>query len=396
MPRRPAGPGNRQFDMAGGVWRELPRRPLRLRRWALMVTAAAVSGWLVLRPAEVPVAITLAPVEARDVPVYLDAPAIVQANQTVTVHTQLDGQLTEILFREGQDVKAGDVLARIDQRNVLTQYDEAVANLTQDEAMLAKAKSALAKIAPAKAGRLPEEKRAEIRQFEASVKSDRVAIDTIKTQLSRSELLSPIDGRTGIRQVDAGNMVHASDANGIVVITQMEPVTVQFSLPEKSLRPISDRLSRNETVPVLAVDNDSHAVLDEGTLQMVDNQIDAVARQMHLKASFPNHKRVLWPGASVHIRLLASSLKGAIIVPVSALHYPESKPGEESGSLKPWVFVYRPGDNRVEKRPVTVAMTQDNDAVIQEGIHAGEQVAVGSDGALADGGRVVVGEKALP
>ncbi len=385
----PSSFSKRRFDMAGGVWRELPRKRGRIRRFAMYLAATTAMVWAFSDHTINYIPVSVAPVEARDIPVYLDTNAMVQAGQTVNVHVQMDGQLSEILFREGQDVKAGDVLARLDPRNYQMQYDEAVVNLNQDQAMLAKIKATLIKLASAKGKRdqrAIDETRSQLHQFETTIKADDVTIETFKTQLSRTTLTSPIDGRTGIRQVDAGNMVHAADANGIVVVTQMEPVSAVFSLPEKSLRPFANRLAKKEPIPVLAVDTDNQAVLDEGTLATVDSQVDAMTGQVHLKASFPNHKRVLWPGASMRIRLLASSLKSATVVPATSVHYPDAKSEDES--LKPWVYVYKPDTKKVEKRFVTVTMTQDGDAVIGEGVHSGEQVVTASAMTLSGGSHV--------
>ena len=381
----------RRFDLASGVWRELPRKRLRLRKIAFILAAATSLYWLFAYHHRVHVPVTLSMVVTKDVPVYIDAAATVQAAQTVTVHAQMDGQLAEIAFKEGQDVKAGDVLARIDPNSLKIQYDEAMVNKVQDEAMLAKVKQELAKLKP-----LPhktvkketlkqlEEKRNAVRQFEATLQSDQVTIDTLKNQLSRSVIVSPIDGRTGIRQIDAGNMVHTADANGLVVISQMEPISVVFNLPEKKLHAIVDRLNQKEPIQILAMDADSRNVLDTGTLELVDNQVDAASGTIYLKANFPNHKRLLWPGGSVHIRLLESSLKNAVVVPATSVHYDNSK-----SEANPFVFVYSPTSQSIEMRIVKVAMTQDGEAVIQEGIHSGEQLVSESRGLLVDGSYVV-------
>ncbi len=396
----------RRFDLAGGVWREVPRKRMRIRKLALLAATCLAAYALFFSHDIVHVPVVLAPVVAKEVPVYIESTAKVQANQTVTVHTQMDGQLSEILFKEGQDVKAGEVLARLDPKTVKMQYDEAVANKVQDEAMLAKAKSDLAKLkslsrkqAPAKGKvaepkeltRKLEQKRDEVRQFEATIQSDDVAIDTLSTQLGRTVLVSPIDGRTGIRQVDAGNMVHTSDPNGLVVITQLEPITVVFDLPEKNLRLISDRLYRKEAIKALAMDVENKNVLDVGTLELLDSQVNAVTGTIHLKASFPNRKRVLWPGGTVHVRLLVSSLKDAVVVPASAVHQTEPKEGAADVSLtdkESWVFVYDAQNQTVDKRIVKVRMNQDGDAVIEQGLKTGESVVINSQGLLADGSYV--------
>jgi multidrug efflux system membrane fusion protein len=304
----------------------------------------------------------------------------------------MDGQLSEILFKEGEDVKAGDVLARLDPRTLKMQYDEAMAEKAQDEAMVMKIKNDMAKLRHSghkrpvskEAAKKLDELRTELRQFQATVQSDQVTIDTLKNQLSRSVIVAPIDGRTGIRQMDVGNIVHTADANGLVSITQIEPISVVFDLPEKNLLPVRERLNRKEAIPVLAVDNHNKAVLDEGTLELVDSQIDAIHGTVHLKARFPNHKRLLWPGGSVHIKLLVSHLNGALVVPASAVHMENAQSGK-----KPWVFVYVSADRKLEMRPVKVSMVQDGNAVIEEGVHAGEQVVTDSQGLLAGGNYLI-------
>jgi len=388
--------------MAGGVWRELPKGRFRIRKAMLLLLVIGIGYFLFFSHHEKPVPVILSLAVSKDIPVYLDAAGKVQANQTVTVRTQTDGQLAEILFREGQDVKVGDILAKIDPRTYQAQYDEAVANKTQDEAMLAKAKNDLAKNQSSKNGskndktknkqarNKPENskdspktldaRRSIVRQFEATVKSDQVVIDTLKTQLNRSIIASPIDGRTGIRQVDAGNMVHPSDSNGLVVITQMEPVSVLFNLPEKSLLSLSDLSGKNEKTKVLAMDADNHTLLDTGELEMVDNQVDPVSGTIRLKATFPNHKRLLWPGASVHVRLLASTRHNVVVVPAGAVH---------QGSSKPFVFVYNLKNNTVEKRLINVTMMQDENAIIEDGVQAGEKVVSVSQATLVDGSHVI-------
>jgi multidrug efflux system membrane fusion protein len=386
------------------VWREVPRKRKIIRKLLLAGVAAASLFWLFSSHNAVYIPVTLSPVVTKDVPVYIESVATVQANQTVTVHAQMDGQLSEVLFKEGQEVKQGAVLAKIDPRNLKTQYDEAVANKLQDEAMLAQAKNELAKlkIAPRKQpsakgkpadskdnSRKLDEKRNIVRQFEATVQSDIVTIETLKNQLSRSVIVSPIDGRAGIRQVDAGNMVHSADMNGLVVITQLEPISVIFDMPEKNLRVISERLNNKEVIKALAMDVENKNVLDEGTLELVDNQVDAATGMIHLKATFPNHRRVLWPGGTVHVRLLVSSLKDAVVVPAAALHKQEPKVGESvDADAKPWVFVYDPKSQSVEKRVVNVSINQDGGAVIEKGLKAGETVVTDSMGLLVDGSYV--------
>jgi len=370
--------------MAGGVWRAAPKGRLRLRQ----ALAVLLTGWLLYQMAPINeedrVTVMVAPAVRKDMPVYLDIPGTVQAYQTVTVHAQAEGQLAEILFEEGQDVKAGDPLARLDPRSYQTQRDEAIATKTQDEAMLAKARNDLAaykKLGAKAVPKILDAKRSVVRQFEASVASDQVTIDHWQNQLDRTVITSPIDGRTGIRQVDAGNRVKPTDSNGLVVITQMDPIAVMFNLPQKSLLAVGRNLDRKKKMTVLALDKETRTILDSGELEMVDNKVDPENGTIRLKAAFPNTKRLLWPGGKVLVRLQLTTRRDALVVPASAI---------QPGTPKPSVFIYRPASQTVEMRPVKLVMTQDDEAVIEDGVRAGEQVVTDSMRTLEHGTPAIV------
>lgn len=369
----------KQFEMAGGVWRQRPRKRFRLRQ-LLAFTLLAMAIYAIIPVSDnerIPV--TLAPVERKDVTLYLDLPGVVQAYQTVTVRAQVEGQLAEVLFDEGQDVKTGDVLAKLDPSSLQIRYDEAVATKRQDEAMLDKMRSEQGRGGAKAKGR--DARRSSIQQFEATVKSDEVTIAQLQKKLNSTQIISPIDGRTGIRQVDAGNIVRPTDLNGLVLITQMEPISVVFSLPQKNLVAVRQNLDRKDAIQVQAIDESSHAVLDSGALQMVDNKVDPVNGSVLLKAAFPNEKRLLWPGAKVLARLMMAVRRNALVVPAQAV---------QPGIPRPFVYVYSPSGRVVHMRPVKIKVVQDDEAIIDEGLSADERVVVDSTRMLQDNNPVLV------
>ncbi|NDF01409.1 MAG: efflux RND transporter periplasmic adaptor subunit, partial [Verrucomicrobia bacterium] len=255
------------------------------------------------RPPQPPVPVVTTKVLQKDVPIYLDGLGTVMAYNSVTVRVRVDGQLQKVAFTEGQDVKAGDLLAQIDPDPFLTQVAQAEARKTQDEAQLTNARIQLKRNADLLALKIVSQQdydtqKALVDQFEATVKADQAAIDSAKVQLNYTKILAPISGRTGLRQVDQGNIVRANDANGLVVIAQLRPISVSFTLPEQTLNDIQQQMARGE-LPVLAVARDDTSVLDEGKLAVIDNQIDTTTGTIRLKATFPNADLRLWPGQFV-------------------------------------------------------------------------------------------------
>jgi multidrug efflux system membrane fusion protein len=321
---------------------------------------------------------------SKDVPVYLDGLGTVQAYNTVTVHSRVDGELTDIAFVEGQDVHAGQVLARIDPRIYQAQYDQAVASKAKDEAQLADARLDLQRytnLGNRVSGQTLDTQRATVKQLEAAVRVDQANIDNAKTMLGYCTITSPIDGRTGIRQVDKGNIVHASDANGIVVITQLQPISVIFTLPQQTLPMIARHMNDETKLPVFAVAADNKTQLDQGRLQLIDNQIDPATGTIKLKSTFPNADHLLWPGGFVNVRLLVDTHHDATVVPTVSI---------QRGPQGTYVYVLKP-DNTVELRPVSVAMIADTDAMIQSGIAPGEKVIVDGMSRLQNGSAVTTG-----
>jgi multidrug efflux system membrane fusion protein len=326
-------------------------------------------------------------VQQKDVPIYLDGLGTVQAFNTVTVHARVDGQLQQVAFVEGQDVHAGDLLVQIDPEPFRAAMDQAIAKKGQDEAQLANARVDLKRYADllAKEGvtqQVYDTQKALVDQLVAAVKADQAAIDSAKVQLDYTRIVSPIDGRIGIRLVDQGNLVHANDANGLVVITQLRPISVVFTLPEQMLRAIQKEISTNAALTVLAVDRDDNTVLGEGKLAVIDNQIDTTTGTIKIKATFPNDDLRLWPGQFVNARLLLTVRKASPVVPASVI---------QRGPDGPFVFVIK-DDQTVEIRPVEVAQIEDGLALIDKGLRPGERVVVEGQYRLQKGSHVNIGD----
>lgn len=329
------------------------------------------------------VPVTVAEAVAKDVPVYLNGLGTVQASNNVTVHSQIDGRLDEVLFKEGQDVKAGDVLVRIDPRAYQAQYDQALANKAKDAALLENARRDLKRyisLGKSVSDQVRDTQAATVHQLEATVAGDQAAVDNAKTLLSYTVITSPINARTGILQIDPGNIVHAGDANGLLVLTQLQPINVIFSLPQQNLPAINEQLSAGRTLGVQALDADN-AVIDTGDLDLVDNQIDQATGTIKLKSTFPNAKLALWPGGFINVRLQVTVREHALVIPLPAV---------QRGPKNSYVFVYKPDDGTVAMRPVKIAMTQDQDAVVVEGVTEGEQVVTDGMGKLQDGSHVTI------
>lgn len=359
------------------------------------VLVAAVFLWPVAQPAKPggrpggpegrPVPVTTAAVARRDVPIYLDALGTVQAYNTVTVRSRVDGELVEVLFKEGQDVKAGDVLAQIDPRTYRAQFEQALAARDKDNAQLEAAKRDLARyvsLGDRVTGQSVDTQRALVRQLEAALRSDEAAISNARTMLSYTVITSPIDGRTGMRLVDRGNIVRAADATGLVTLTQVQPISVIFTLPQQALAAITDQLREGARLAVLAVQPDTRAVIETGELELIDNQIDQATGTIKLKAVMANADRRLWPGGFVSVRLLLTIRQGGLVIPATAV---------QRGPQGPYVFVVKP-DRTADMRPVKVAAVESDLALIETGLEEGEQVVSEGIAKLAQGSRVSTGD----
>ncbi|HXL69309.1 MAG TPA: efflux RND transporter periplasmic adaptor subunit, partial [Xanthobacteraceae bacterium] len=314
-----------------------------------------------------PVPVLVAAAALADVPIYLEGVGTVRALNTVTVRPQVDGKLIKVSFKEGQDVEAGYVLAEIDPTTYQAQLDQATAKKAQDQALLANAKLDLEryeKLAASTAGtrQQADTQKSTVAQLDAQVRLDQAAIDNAQAYLSYTNIIAPLAGRTGIRQVDQGNIVHASDATGIVVITQIRPISVFFSLPQQNLPRINAAFAKGP-LAVEAIGGNDRTVVGRGTLQVVDNQVDQATGTVKLKAEFPNPDLQLWPGQFVNVRLLIETLPQVVVVPTAAVQRGPSG-----------TFVYVVQDNAAAMRPVTVSNQDETRSVITAGLKAGEQV----------------------
>jgi len=333
-------------------------------------------------PAEVAVA------SPEDVPIYLFGLGTVEAFNTVTVRTQIDGELQKVLFTEGQTVKKGDLLAVIDPRPSQAVLDEARAKVVQDEANLKNAQLILERDVQLTAKQFTtveqtDDQRTTVQELQGQLAEDQAAVRDAETQLSYTQLTSPIDGRTGIRAVDEGNIVHTTDANGIVVVTQIEPISAISSLSQDDLPAVRAALKAGP-VPVTAFTTDGATNLGDGTLSLIDNEIDQAAGTIRLKSTFPNKEQLLWPGQAVQIRILQQVARGATTIPSSAL---------QRGADGFFVYVVDAGDV-VRARPVVPGQIAGGRAIIERGLSAGERVVTAGQYRLDDGVRIAPQEAA--
>ena len=333
-----------------------------------------------------PVPVLAAAAAKADVPVYLDAVGTIKALNTVTVRPQVDGKLLSVGFKEGDDVKKGDVLARIDPTIYQAQLDQAIAKKAQDAAQLANAKIDLdryEKLAATNAinKQQADTQRALVAQFAALVQSDQAAIENAQATLGYTTIVAPIAGRTGIRMVDEGNIVHASDANSaIVVITQLKPISVLFSLPQQDLGQVNDAFAKTP-LTIEAQPPDSDAVIDRGVLRVVDNQVDQTTGTVKLKAEFPNTGLQLWPGQFVNVRLLIDMLQDVVTIPTGAV---------QRGPNGTFVYVVK-DDNTVAMRPIVVQKQDETQTVVKSGLTPPERVVTTGFVRLTDGSKVTIG-----
>jgi len=331
-----------------------------------------------------PAPVLAARASTADVPVYLDAVGNTRALNTVTVRAQVGGQIVKIAFREGQDVKRGDLLAEIDPRTYQAQYDVAIAKKAQDEATLANARldvDRYTRLAASNSGskQQADTQRALVAQLEAQVQGDTATIDNARTMLSYTKIVAPIDGRIGLRLVDEGNYVQAGESTGIVTITQIRPIAVLFNLPQQQFSQVNKAFAKG-TLQVDAVGTDGRTAVDRGTLQVIDNQMDQTTGTIRMKAEFPNPDLQLWPGQFVNIRVLVETLRQVVTVPTAAV---------QRGPNGTFVYVID-AESKVAVRPITIAMQDDARAVISDGVKAQEQVVTTGFTRLSNGTRVRV------
>ena len=290
--------------------------------------------------------------------------------------------MVKVAFTEGQDVKAGDLLAQVDPRPFQAAYDQAVAKKAQDKANLANAKLDLQRFRDlAMRSFAPKQQvdtqRATVAELKAQIRGDQAAIDSAQIQLGYTTITSPLSGRTGIRLVDQGNIVHASDATGLVVITQLQPISVVFTLPESDLPAVQSALAAGP-VQILAISRDDNRQLAEGTIAVLDNQIAQTTGTIRLKGTFPNKDDALWPGEFLDIRVLARTASNVVTVPSTAL---------QRGPNGYYAYVVKP-DNTVETRPIEVGQISAGVAIVDDGVAAGERVVTAGQYRLQPGARV--------
>lgn len=370
-------------------------RSRRSRTWLLAGLALlVVVGWHWLpatrsdaaapTPGPQSIGVDVAPVLRQDVPVYLEGLGTIQAFNTVTVTARVDGELQRIAFEEGQTVKKGDVLAQIDPRPFQASLGQALAAKAKDEAQLQSARADLERyltLAPENLAskQTLDAQRATVAGLEAQIKGDQASIDNARTQLQYATIVSPIQGRTGIRRVDVGNNVHATDTGGIVVVTQLQPIALIFTLPEDAVGSMGEALNTGQ-VPVTALSRDGRTELDRGTVLLVDNQIDPSTGTIRIKAVFPNTHNSLWPGQYVDARVLVRTDRGALTVPTSAV---------QRGPDGMFAYVVR-GDSTVEARPLKVGEESGAVMVVEDGLKEGERVVTSNQYRLQPGARVAM------
>jgi multidrug efflux system membrane fusion protein len=368
----------------------------RVAAWTLVLLAIAGAGYYFATStteptsrhgrwrgaAQGPVPVLAVAAKRAAVPIYLDAVGTARALNIVTVQPQVEGKLASINFQEGQDVKKGDVLAKIDPITFQAALDQAVAKKAQDEAQLANSRNDLERYERLAATNAinrqqADTQRALVAQHEALVQADQAAIDNARAMLGYTTITAPIDGRTGIRQVDAGNIVRTNDANGIVVITQITPISVLFNLPQQDLDRINAAFAKGP-LPVDAVRSDNNKVIAHGTLTVVDNQVDQATGTVRLKAEFPNTGRELWPGQFVNVRLLVSTLNDVVVIPTGAV---------QRGPKGTFVYVVK-DDSTVAVQPITVRLQDEVQAVVASGLEPPQRVITTGFARISEGSKV--------
>jgi multidrug efflux system membrane fusion protein len=332
--------------------------------------------------AERPVPVVIAPAVHRDVPIYLEGLGTVIAYYTVTVRTRVDGQLMRVYFREGQRVREGELLAQIDPRPFVIQLHQAQASLGRDRAQLHANRLALERDRQLRAQNFiaPQDfdnQHALVAQLEAAVRADQALIENARLQLEYARITSPIAGVTGVRQVDPGNIVHASDANGLVVVTQIDPITVLFTLPQDDFPRVAVELAQR-SLPVEVFSRDNTIRLGAGTLALIDNQIVQTTATIRLKAVLPNPTGLLWPQQFVKVRLLVTTEHDALVIPPAAV---------QRGPQGTYVYVVGP-DERAVYRPVEIGRIDAETAIVTHGVSVGESVVTEGQSHLRPGLRV--------
>lgn len=342
-----------------------------------------------IRSQSVPVAAAAA--KRGDLNLYLTEIGTVTPFKTVTVHTRVDGELVKVLFKEGQMVKEGDLLAEIDPRPFEVQLTQAEGQMARDRASLDNARSQLARYKELYAQNIVarqdlDNQQSLAGQSQGAVKNDQGLIDSAKLNLTYAKIIAPISGRVGLRLVDPGNIVHAADAQGLMVITQLQPIAVIFSIPEDDLPRVTDAIKATPNLPVDVYDRGLKKVLATGTLLTLDNQIDQSTGTVKLKASFPNEDNALFPNQFVNAKLLVETKHDAVLIPAA---------GVQRSSQGSYVYMVK-SDQTVEMRNITVSAAQGGIAAIATGLNPGELVVVDGTDKLRQGSKVSVQLAANP
>jgi len=379
---------------------QVPRKHSGRWVWLLILVAAGAAVWLIQsrqthaqapggaggrtgRAMMIPVAV--APAVRGDIPVYLEGLGSVTPFYTVSVHTRVDGQLMNVFFKEGQFVNVGDTLVQIDPRPFQVMLEQAEGQMAHDQALLANANVDLTRYKTLLAqDAIPEQQLATqgstVKQYEGAIKTDQGVIDNAKLQITYCHLTAPISGRIGLRLVDPGNIVHASDANPLLVITQMQPITVIFTLPEDSLPPVLQKLRVGARLTVDAYNRDKSRKLASGTLLTTDNQIDQTTGTLKLRAVFPNQDNMLFPQQFVNVRLLVEVRKQQVIVPSVAI---------QRGAQGTYVYAVNP-DSTASVKVITTGISEAGNTSIESGLEAGQNVVVDGADKLQPGSKVSV------
>ena len=381
--------------------RSLWRRPWL---WLVLVVVAAGAAYVVLKPAgdapaqraggrrgidpNQPTSVVASPATVGEVNVYLNGLGTVTALRTVTVRSRVDGELIRVLFTEGQLVKAGDLLAQIDPRQYQAQLEQMQGLLARDQALLDNARVDLERYRKLLAQDSIAEQQlstqaALVRQYEGTVKLDIGQVDNAKLQVEYTRITAPISGRLGLRQVDPGNIVRATDANGLVVITQLQPITVVFSIPEDSLTAVMKKLRAGDKLPVDAYDRAGQTKLASGFLLTADNQIDTSTGTLKLKAQFGNEGGTLFPNQFVNVRMLVDVKRGATIIPSAAIL---------RGTVGAFVYVVK-DDRTATVRKIKPGPVEGLNTAVDDGLSPGETVVVDGHDKLRDGAKVEVGSR---
>lgn len=329
-----------------------------------------------------PVPVSVADATSRDVPIFIEALGTVQARYTVAMRSQIDGPVQSVNFVEGQEVHKGDTLAVIDPRPLQAALDHAAAKKAQDQAQLVSAVKDLTRFTSLGARGFDtqqniDQQQAKVDQLKASVQADDAAIEAAQVQLGYATIKAPIDGRVGFRQVDPGNIIHANDPNPITVLTLTHPIDVVLTLPQKDLGEIREAMLRGP-VAAFAYDQDNVAKLADGTLRLIDNQIDQTTSTIRLKATFANNDSRLWPGEFVHLRIHTDTKANALTIPQVAI---------QRGPQGYFVWLVKP-DNTVEMRPISVTPVDTEVAIADKGLAAGDHVVVNGQSRLQPAARV--------